>query len=278
MSWDWISTLQELKKSGTPAALVTIIKAKGSTPRDIGTKILITEKEFFGTIGGGQLEELVIEKSREILKTHQSPERIPFPLCLKANQCCGGFVEVFVETVNTGPQLLIFGAGHVAQAVAKTLDGSPFQLHMIDPRQEWLEKAPNSVVKHTEDGLQFIDRFPAWSSKKTYAVVMTFDHDLDQALIEKLSLKDIKYLGLIGSKTKWLRFQKRLLDKGTSAAQLEKVHCPIGLPIGGKTPAEVAISFAAEIVQIQNEVLKKSSLQSQNLPIHEEDSWLEDLG
>jgi len=278
MSWDWISALQELKQRAVPAALVTIIKAKGSTPRDIGTKILVTEKEFFGTIGGGQLEELVILQAREILSTHQAPERIPFPLCLKANQCCGGFVEVFVETINTGPQLLIFGAGHVGQAIAKTLDGSPFQVHIIDPRTEWLQKTPSSVVQHECKGFDFIDNYSQWHSEKTYAVVMTYDHDLDQALIEKLTSQKTKYLGLIGSKTKWQRFQKRLIENGLTSEVLDRVRCPIGLPIGGKTPAEVAISFAAEIVQIQNEVLKTSSPSQHHLHTELQESWVEDLG
>lgn len=259
MSWDWISALHDLKEKTLPVALVTIIKAKGSTPRDIGAKLLVTESGFFGTIGGGQLEELVIQQAREVLKTHQSPERVPFPLCLKANQCCGGFVEVLIEPLNTNPQLLIFGAGHVAQAIANTLQGTPFQIHMIDNREEWLEKAPSSVIKHRNDGLSFIQNHSMWSVEKTYAVVMTYDHDLDQNLIEKLSAQPLKYLGLIGSKVKWQRFQKRLLEKGLAMSQLEKVCCPIGLPLGGKTPAEIAISFAAQVVQIQNEVLKTSS-------------------
>lgn len=277
MSWDWISTLQAFKQKAQPVALVTIIKAKGSTPRDLGAKILVTSNEFFGTIGGGRLEELVIEKAREILQSHQAPERVPFPLCLKANQCCGGFVEVFIETLNSGPQLIIFGAGHVAQATAKTLEATPFQLHMVDPREDWLGKAAASVVKHKNSGLDFVDQYSHWNSEKTYAVVMTYDHDLDQDLIEKLLSKKTKYLGLIGSKTKWQRFQNRLIEKGLSSDSLRKVRCPIGLPIGGKTPQEVAISFAAEIVQIQNEFLKKSASSVRPLHILEEDSWLEDL-
>lgn len=278
MSWDWISALQELKQKAAPAALVTIIKAKGSTPRDIGTKILVTDTEFFGTIGGGTLEELVIEKAREILKTHQSPERVPFPLCIKANQCCGGFVEVFVETINTGPQLLLFGAGHVGQAIIKTLEGTPFQVHVIDPREEWLNKTSSAVSKHKDSGVDFIANYQHWNPEKTYSVVMTYDHDLDQALIEQLSQKQMKYLGLIGSRTKWQRFQKRLQDKGHAAELLQKVRCPIGLPIGGKSPQEVAISFAAEIVQIQNEVLKNSAASDKPHHISQEDSWLEELG
>ncbi|HEY8271857.1 MAG TPA: xanthine dehydrogenase accessory protein XdhC [Pseudobdellovibrionaceae bacterium] len=265
MSWDWISELYSLKHKAQPVALVTIIKATGSTPRDIGTKLLVTDKEFFGTIGGGTLEELIIEKARKLLKTPQAPERVPFPLCLKANQCCGGFVEVFIETLNTGPQLIIFGAGHVAQSIAKTLEATAFQLHMVDNREEWLEKAAPSVTKYKNTGPEFIDQYEHWNSEKTYVVVMTYDHDLDQDLIEKLLSKETRYLGLIGSNTKWQRFQKRLTEKGFPTESLSKVHCPIGLPIGGKAPQEVAISFAAEIIQLHNETFKA-------LP---RESWLE---
>lgn len=277
MSWDWITTLHQLKEKNQPVALVTIIKAKGSTPRDIGTKMLVTEKEFFGTIGGGQLEELVIAKAREVLSTHQGPERVPFPLCLKANQCCGGFVEVFIETMNTQPELLIFGAGHVAQAIASTLQGTSFRTHMIDDREEWLTKAPGGVVRHKDSGMEFIDQHSGWSRKKTFAVVMTFDHDLDQDLIEKLVQKDLCYLGLIGSLTKWQRFQKRLGEKGLSSSDFQKVTCPIGLSIGGKSPQEVAISFAAQVVQIQNDLLKNSEPNRSGLQTTEAELWLEEL-
>jgi xanthine dehydrogenase accessory factor len=276
-SWNWITALQELQKKARPAALATIVKTKGSTPRDIGAKILVTENEFFGTIGGGQLEELVIEKARGILKTHQGPERVPFPLCLKANQCCGGFVEVFIETVNTGPQVILFGAGHVAQAISVVLQNTPFRVHMVDSRAEWLDKAPSDVIKHRDSGLGFIQSWPAWNSEKTYAAVMTFDHDLDQDLVEKLLDKDLSYLGLIGSETKWKRFQKRLTEKGIRPELLQNVRCPMGLPIGGKTPQEVAISFAAEIVQIQNAQLQKSTSSATPHHIDEENSWMEEL-
>jgi len=274
---NWVTTLQELQHHGTPTAVVTIVKTRGSTPRNVGTKMLVTENEFFGTVGGGQLEELVMQKAREILTTHLSPQRVPYPLCLEANQCCGGLVEVFIETVHAGPHLLLFGAGHVAQAVAKVLEGTPFVVHMIDPRAEWLEKASSTVIRHQDRGLEFIKNWRQWHSQKTYAVVMTFDHDLDQELVEKILEKDRKYLGLIGSTTKWRRFQSRLLQKGYEASKLVKVKCPIGLPIGGKSPQEVAISFAAELVQIQNESLKSSHTQAKSFHTDNENSWQEEL-
>jgi xanthine dehydrogenase accessory factor len=269
MSFDWLTALQELKQKAIPVAMVTIIKTKGSTPRDIGTKMLVSEKDFFGTIGGGQLEELVIAKARDILKGPQQAERVPYPLCIKANQCCGGFVEVFIETINTGAHLILFGAGHVSQAIARVLEGSPFQMHMVDSRQEWLDKAPAGIIKHNDQGLNFIDQWTQWNSTNTYAAVMTFDHDLDQDLIEKLASKNTKYLGLIGSQTKWQRFHKRLLEKGVSAELLQKVICPIGLSIGGKSPAEVAISFAAEIIQLHNKEQVKVT--------QPEEPWTEEL-
>lgn len=256
-SSDWISALQRLQLNATPAALVTIIMTKGSTPRDIGTKLVVTKTDFYGTIGGGQLEELVIEKARQILKNNLPPERVPYPLCLKANQCCGGFVEVFIETFNTGPHLVLFGAGHVAQAIAQVLVDTPFKVHLVDQRKEWLSKAPASVIQHLDSGINLVEKWPFGDVSKLYAAVMTFDHNLDQNLVENLLDKDLKYLGLIGSEIKWRRFQKNFIEKGISVAVLNKVTSPIGLPIGGKTPKEVAISFAAEILQLHNTDEKK---------------------
>jgi xanthine dehydrogenase accessory factor len=269
---NWLSVLQKHQQFGTPVALVTIVKTKGSTPRDVGTKMIVTEFDFYGTIGGGQFEDLVIAKAREILRTDQKPERVPYPLCLTANQCCGGFVEVFIETLNTGPQVILFGAGHVAQAIAEVLDGTPFRVHLVDSRQDWLDKAPGSVMKHLDSGLDFIKSWRHWNSEKTFAAIMTFDHDLDQNLVENLVEKEFRYLGLIGSETKWQRFQKRLLAKGLSAEKMLRVQSPMGLTIGGKTPKEVAISFAAKIIQIQNENIARATF-----PEASEKDWLQEL-
>jgi len=159
-------------------------------------------------------------------------------------------MDVLVETLNTGPRLLLFGAGHVAQALCQVLEGTPFTVELVDERQEWLEREglPASVHRHEEAGEDFIAS-AHFDPERTYVAIMTHQHDLDQALVAALIDKPVRYLGLIGSKAKWHRFQARLEQRGFTRTQLDRVKCPIGLPIGGKSPREVAISVAAELLQ-----------------------------
>jgi len=247
----------ELQSQGQNSVLVTIINAKGSTPRDIGAKMLVTDQEFFGTIGGGGLEWVALEQAREILKS-QKHSKMAVPLCSKAQQCCGGFVELFFEVIQPKPQLLIFGAGHVSQAFLEVIAGTSFDCTLIDERTEWIESAKNkghrleslNLVTENKNPLEWIESYQNWSAENTYVIVLTHDHSLDEAIIEKIALKPTRYLGLIGSQTKRERFFKRLQEKGLALRDLERISCPMGLPLGGKVPKEVATSIAAEVLQI----------------------------
>lgn len=259
--------IAELQSSGQTCVLVTVTHTKGSTPREVGAKMIVTENEFFGSIGGGALEWLALEKAREILKS-ESAGKLSVPLCSKAHQCCGGFVELFFDIARPRPQLLIFGAGHVSQALLEVLSGTSFHCQLIDERPEWIEAAQNkkSILKelslqcHLENPVQWIEKFHSWNSRHTYAIVLTHDHSLDEALIEKLTSKPLKYLGLIGSQTKKQRFTARLLSKGISAEDLSQVQCPMGISIGGKAPKEVALSIGAQLIQILNSSVNENAL------------------
>ncbi|HZU83779.1 MAG TPA: XdhC family protein, partial [Polyangiaceae bacterium] len=87
-----------------------------------------------------------------------------------------------------------------------------------------------------------------WSAARTYAVVMTHRHDLDEAIIGQIVQQPARYVGLIGSETKWRRLRERLAARGTPAQALDRVRCPIGVPVGGKLPQEIAVSIAAELL------------------------------
>lgn len=250
--------IAELQSQGKSAVLVTVTNTKGSTPREMGAKMLVTESEFFGSIGGGALEWMALEKAREILNS-SDPAKLAVPLCSKAHQCCGGFVELFFDVIQPKPQLLIFGAGHVSQALLEVMAGTSFDCTIIDERAEWISVAQKkkavistlNLQTHQVDPIQWIDDFNSWNSENTYCVVMTHDHALDLAIIEKLVTRPMKYLGLIGSETKWQRFSARLLDKGLTFEQVSIVQCPMGLRLGGKAPKEVALSIGSQLVQIQ---------------------------
>lgn len=248
--WDWASKLAELTRSDRPVAIVTVVSAVGSTPAGVGAKMLVLAGgEIFGTIGGGHLEQLATADAIACLATGES-KTFRYPLGAKAGQCCGGVVETLVETLGTGPRLYLFGAGHVGQSVCRVLAGTPFAVHVIDERGEWLgaDGLPAAVRRHPEPWDAFVDA-ARWDAQNTYVAIMTHRHDLDQEIVAKAIERPARYIGLIGSKTKWNRFRERLLARGVAEEKLARVKCPIGLDIGGKAPQEVAISIASELLK-----------------------------
>lgn len=218
--------------------------------------MLVTANEFFGSIGGGGLEWTALAEARAILKSEEH-SKMAVPLCSKAQQCCGGFVELFFEVIKPKPQLLIFGAGHVSQAFLEVIAGTQFEAIIIDERAEWIEAAEKkkhqlshlALSTAQQNPLEWIETYRGWDSLDIYAVVMTHEHALDEAIIEKLVPRNLKYLGLIGSKTKRERFFSRLEQKGLARKDLEKIFCPMGIPFSGKAPKEVALSISIEILQ-----------------------------
>jgi len=247
--WDWVSKLAEPRAAR--AALLTVVGAAGSTPREIGAKMLVWKGGgFHGTIGGGRLEQLALEEAALRLASGTSG-LVRYPLGASAGQCCGGVVEIFFEILEPSPTLYVFGAGHVGQAVARVLSGTAFHVHLVDERDDWLRATGlgASITRHAEPWDDVVESTD-WESQANHAVVMTHRHDLDQAIVEALIPERPRYLGLIGSRPKWARFRERLLGRGFTAEEILRVKCPIGTGRWGKAPQEVAISLAAELLAL----------------------------
>jgi xanthine dehydrogenase accessory factor len=249
--WDWLPSLLELRGRGVPAAVVTVVRCSGSTPSIPGARMAVLgDGSIRGTIGGGHLEQLVIADALTCLASGEA-SMLRYPLGATAGQCCGGVVEIFVEALNVGPALYLFGVGHVGQAVCRALVGTPFVVHAIDEREEWSSAVPDEVHRHPVPWDQFVAE-TSWSAERTYVAIMTHRHDLDEAIVADVVQRPARYLGLIGSQTKWQRFRDRLGARGVPAAALDRVHCPIGLDIGGKSPQEVALSVAAQLLAVHH--------------------------
>lgn len=248
---DWVEALVGLRESGQAVALVTVVRVEGSTPRDTGARMLVTYQGLaWGSIGGGRLEALALADAKACLD-HGEPAFHRYPLCVKAGQCCGGTTEVFIEVLGRGPLLYLFGAGHVGRALCQVLRGTPFAVHLVDPRPEWLDspELPTGLRRHGGAWEAFVAQ-AEWS-ERVFAVVLTHSHDLDLALIRDLAGREAAYLGLIGSRTKWARFQSLLKADGLAQSRLDRVRCPIGLDLGsGKAPREVAIAIAAQLLKV----------------------------
>lgn len=247
---EWLPVLTRLTEKGEPCVLITVMEAKGSTPREAGVKMIATASGQFGTIGGGNLEFEAIAEARKLLETAAKPKVKDYPLGPKLAQCCGGHVTVFLEPfTSTGKTLWLFGAGHVGKEVVKVLEGLPVRIKWVDERDG---EFPAALPKHCE---KIVTSAPVAelrdADENSYVAIMTHNHDLDYELV-KAAFKNGKcaYIGLIGSKTKRARFDKRLLAEGVTAAHLATLKCPIGLGNTGKHPREIAISVAAELLTL----------------------------
>lgn len=246
---EWLPVLTDLTTRGVPCVLVTVMEAKGSTPREAGVKMIVSAAEQFGTIGGGNLEFEAIAEARKLLAEASGPSVKDYPLGPKLAQCCGGFVSVFLEPfLPVARTLWLFGAGHVGKEVVRVLDGLPVRVKWIDERAH---EFPVQIPANCE---KIVTSAPVAELRnadaKSYIAVMTHSHDLDYDLVRAVYKGGFAYLGLIGSDTKRARFANRLQGDGVSPAQLDSLHCPIGLGDTGKHPREIAISVAAELLSL----------------------------
>jgi len=248
----WAQAAAELDEGGEAYVIATLVAAAGSTPRASGSKMVIGREHTYASIGGGQLEFLVIQRARELLLANSATQEIrPFPLAAEAQQCCGGSVTVLFEAFPAAAlSVAVFGAGHVAQALLPILAGLDCRLQWIDSRSDLLQTPLARQVQRRclPDPESAIDDLPlgAW------ALILTHDHALDYRLVRRLLSGGWRRVGLIGSATKAERFRARLARDGLSKQQIECLRCPVGLPgLRGKLPMEVAIAIAAQLLSEQ---------------------------
>lgn len=247
---EWLPILTRLTEQGIPCILITVMEAKGSTPREAGTKMIVTADKQFGTIGGGNLEFQATDEARKLLKeATAAPAVKDYPLGPKLAQCCGGTVSVLLEPFAAAAKnIYLFGAGHVGKEVVRVLDGLPLQVKWIDSRvHEFPADLPGNCEKMIAPAPA--DAFPA-DITGAFIVVMTHEHDLDYAIVRAALKKGgFAYLGLIGSDTKSVKFRKRLAAEGLDVSRLV---CPIGIKsVKGKHPRAIAVSVAAEILSLE---------------------------
>jgi xanthine dehydrogenase accessory factor len=249
---EWLPVLSNLCEQDVPCVLITVMEARGSTPREAGTKMVVTNDDQFGTIGGGNLEHEAIKQARELLdELAEAPEVRNYPLGPALAQCCGGSVDILLEPfIRTSRTLLLFGAGHVGKEVIKVMEGLPVDIKWVDEREnEFPDDIPCNTTKIVTaapvDELCDID-------ENSFVLVMTHSHDLDLELVKAaMDNGSFHYLGLIGSKTKKAKFEKRLKSYGIGDGLISRLTCPIGVGgITGKHPREIAVSVAAELLTL----------------------------
>ncbi|MFC9439430.1 xanthine dehydrogenase accessory protein XdhC [Nocardia sp. NPDC057030] len=259
----WVSAVARLRARREPGGLVTVAAVRGHAPRRAGAKLVVGQSETWGSIGGGNLEAVAIDRVRELMATpHPEPELMEFALTDKVTnrhgvQCCGGAVTVLLEPLPVGPAVAIFGVGHVGLELARILARHDLDLHLIDTRadvltDERLGALGDAVAQvHVHHTPLLPEEVLAQLPPGTHILIMTHDHAEDAALCDAaLRTTDLGSIGLIGSAAKWARFRQRLATEGGhDAAALARIKTPIGLSeITGKEPATIAVSVAADLL------------------------------
>lgn len=247
-----VLVLQENK----PAALATVVKTRGASPRRPGAKMIVyPDGNIVGSVGGGEMEMRVIETAKQVLQDRQ-PRYLDMTLSNENRGdplICGGEMEVFVEPLLNTPSLVLVGAGHVGAAVAQLAQFLGFSVTVLDDRPEFVtpENFPHADQRIAGDIIQEIAKLNI--TPQTYVVLVTRAHTLDAALLGTIVDKPTAYIGMLGSKRRVLTVKDTLKQQGASPEALDRVHAPIGIEIHAETPQEIAVSIMAEIIRVRRQ-------------------------
>jgi xanthine dehydrogenase accessory factor len=268
----------EAVERGQRAVLATVVARHGSTPSTPGQKLaLLDDRTAIGTIGGGAVERVVLAAMVKALSGPPPDPRIEtFRLGASLGMCCGGSVDILIEPLVPTASALLVGAGHVGVFLAPLLASLGFRVVLCDAREEAMDparlrlvglpspsgretgedtEAPaadaagsgNLKLLHAEhDDPEVASLFPR--PAEAVALVMTHDHKLDQTAIEWAIERGFGFVGGVGSRAKAARTRARLEMKGTSPADIERVRMPVGIDIAARTPAEIGVAIAAELI------------------------------
>jgi xanthine dehydrogenase accessory factor len=247
------ATLEAIRQN-QPACVLTVIEARGSTPREVGAKMLLrADGSTVGTIGGGALEASAIADAEAALNDGIS--RVT-EYSLRGREqdlgVCGGTAKVFIEVLRLKPTLLIAGGGHVAQPLAQFGHLLGFRTVVVDDRPDFVERArfPHAdelVVTPFESLLEKVAITP-----QTFVAIVTHGHQFDTVVLRQVVTSAAAYIGMIGSRKKVRTVFEQLLSEGVPKEKLAQVYAPVGLRTRGQTPAEIALSIMAEIVLVQH--------------------------
>jgi xanthine dehydrogenase accessory factor len=250
-SMTFFEQLNDLIATGTPVVSVTVVDTAGSVPNERGSKMLVTADGLhFGTVGGGKVEKRALDEAQEMLRGGPSPRFFQWQLNKDIGMTCGGMIKIYFEAFNVATwNIVIFGAGHVANALITLLERLDCRITCYDPRAEWIDKLPPSPrlsANVVADMPSVVGTLPA----DAFVVLMSSGHTTDKpVLLEILRTREFPFLGVIGSRAKAKRLRQDVTEAGLPEEAQTKFHCPVGLPLGTNHPQEIAVSVAAQLLQ-----------------------------
>ena len=255
--------MQALLEEGTSFVCVTLVDIKGSTPRAQGGRMLVTASGLCsGTVGGGLVEAKALEFSQEFLQQNELSGQTKFVqwnLNRDIGMSCGGSVKLYFERFNTNTwKIMIFGAGHVAQALIPLLLKLDCQLTCYDTRREWLDKLPESpklnklCVDNLEDNVE-------QTSEKAFVLIMTQGHRSDFYVAQRFLKRNAQpFIGVIGSRSKAATLKRELKKEGLGEEKTKHLFCPLGFSLGGNHPQEIAVSITAQLLYERDKLFGKT--------------------
>jgi xanthine dehydrogenase accessory factor len=246
--------LAELENTNGAGALCTIVRSVGSTPRHVGSKMLVyPDGRIVGTVGGGEMESRVIAEALDAIRDGK-PRNLEYSMADPQRGdpgVCGGQLEVFVDPIQPKPTLVVVGAGHVGQAVVHLAHWLGFRVVVTDDRPEFCtpEVVPEADAYYPLPLAELPQEFDI--TPWTYIVMTTRGVDVDVKGLPGLLDSPAAYIGVIGSQRRWKTARDQLLESGVPREKIESVHSPIGLDLHAETPEEIAVSIMAEIIMLR---------------------------
>jgi len=238
---DLLKELLKALETRQPVALATIFDVQGASPARVGFKLLVwPDGRSLGNVGGGELEKRIREAAQEALKKGAAAT-IHYSLREVGEEAigmlCGGDVTVFIEPYLTKPGLLIVGGGHIGGPLSELAHIAGYEVTIVDVRPERGDRPRLDAKEIRPD---------------THIVLITEDHRTDEQALRELLSTPAAYLGMIGSQRKIRTILEHLGDEGFPEDQLSRLHGPIGLDLGGREPAQIALAILAEIEMVRH--------------------------
>ncbi len=269
-----ITALAQAVETDQPVALCLIVATRGSTPRRVGSKMLVyPDGRIVGTVGGGETEHRVVQEALAALQDGR-PRLLTYRLVDPQRGdpgVCGGEMHIYVEPLQPPPTLVIVGAGHVGRALAHLAKWLGFRVLVTDDRAELctpeaFPEADACLAVAARDLPQHIPLTP-----QTYIALVTRGSPVDVEALPPLLDSPVAYIGVIGSRRRWLTTVQALRERGVSDEAIRRVHAPIGLDIAAETPEEIAVSIMAEIIAVRRGGRREHGLRrAAQLPRHGE--------
>lgn len=252
-----INSLLEYSKKNENVALVTITKTQGSGPRNNGSMMIVSEEGELleGTIGGGAIELKALSDAKDAIAKRES-KSVYYELTQSKSEhalgmICGGTVEAFIKVFSKNDRLIAVGVGHIGYELTKFASEFDYTVIAIDDREDYAnkERLPHvdvCIVGNVAEELKKLN-----ITNKDSIVIVTHGHENDLVAVRAVVESDARYIGMIGSRNKVSTTFNNLKKDGVDEKKISKIYAPIGLNIGGDSPAEIALAIMAEIQAVR---------------------------